>query len=108
MPTINDYKQWLSEVDIDPCDYESPSHLVHTLKYAALHGEECECGFFTTQIANGANNGWIISAEGVENKLHLTTLKQIGAFIRDIEATLCEDMDAEVYASYKHAMKKDD
>lgn len=75
MPTINVYKKWLSEVDINPCDYESPSHLVHTHKYTALHGEECECGFFTTQRANGANSGWIISAEGVENKLHLIILK---------------------------------
>lgn len=26
------------------------------------------------------------------------------AFIRHIEFNLCEDMDAEVYASFKHAM----
>lgn len=82
------------------------ANLYNTLKYAALHGEECECGFFTTQIANGANNGWIISAEGVELKLHLTTLKQIGAFIRHIEATLCEDMDAEVYETINMLWKK--
>lgn len=54
------------------------------------------------------NNGWIISADGVEDKLHLTSHKQISALIRHIEANMCEDMDAEIYTSYRHAMEKND
>lgn len=59
-------------------------------------------------VANGKNNGWIISADGVEEVLHLFTPKQVSAFITHIQATICEGMDAEVYASFKHEMLKDD
>ena len=107
MATINDYKEWLNEIDIEPTDYESPSNLVHTLRNPESGDQKEGCGGFYTQVANGANNGWIISADGVEDKLHLKTPKQMTAFIRHIEATLCEDMDAEIYASYRHSMEKD-
>lgn len=63
---------------------------------------------FHTSIANGKNNGWIISADGVEEVLHLFTPKQVSAFITHIQTTICEGMDAEVYASFKHEMLKDD
>lgn len=99
---MDDYKEWLRAVDIDANDHESPSDLVHSLRNC------CECGLFNTQVAKGTNNGWIISASCVQDKLHLKTPKQMTAFIRHIEHNLCEDMDAEVYASYKHAMEKDD
>ena len=40
MATLNDYKEWLQEVDINPSDYESPSALV-----TAIRNIE-ECGLF--------------------------------------------------------------
>ena len=40
MATIQDFKEWLQEVDIDPSDYESPSSLV-----TAIRNVE-ECGLF--------------------------------------------------------------
>lgn len=102
MALLNNYIDWLQEVDIDEKDYESASDLVHSLRNV------CECGLFKTAIANGKNNGWIVSACGTEDNLHLFTPKQVSAFIRHIEVTLCEGMDAEIYSSYKHNMLKDD
>lgn len=102
MATINDYKEWLEEVDIDSSDYESPSALV-----TAIRNEEV-CGLFKVVRANGANNGIIISADGTVDKLHLKTDKQINAFINHIETVLCNGMSAETYESYKREMEKDD
>lgn len=108
MTTINDYKAWFDEVDLESSEYEAASNLVHVLRQAVYSNSDNDCGGFKAQIANGQNNGWIISADGVDDKLHLTTHKQISAFIRHIEASMCEDMDAEIYASYRHAMERDD
>ena len=102
MATLNDYKEWLQEVDIDPSDYESPSALV-----TAIRNIE-ECGLFKVVKANGADNGIIISADGTEDKLHLATDKQINAFITHIEKVLCNCMPAEAYESFKRMMEKDD
>ena len=101
MATLNDYKEWLQEVDINPSDYESPSALV-----TAIRNTE-ECGLFKVVKANGANNGIIISADGTEDKLHLATDKQINAFITHIETVLCNGMSAEAYESFKRTMEKD-
>jgi len=89
MATLSDYKDWLEELD-----FESIRN-------------RCECGLYNTQEAKGVNNGWIISASGVEDKLHLKTPKQMTALVRHIEYTLCEDTDAEIYAWYKHALERD-
>lgn len=102
METLDDYKVWLNEVDLEPTDWESVGQLVHALK------NKCECGLFNVKIANGANNGWIIYATGVDDTLHLTTDKQIRAFITHLEVNYCEGMDAEAYASFKHNMQKND
>lgn len=102
MATLFDYKDWFQELDLEPSDYEAASQLVHSLRNV------CECGLFKTSVAKGTNNGWIISTSGIDDVLKLSTPKQVTAFVRHIEASLCEDMDAEVYASYKHNMLKDD
>ena len=102
MATLNDYKEWLQEVDIDSNDYESPSALVKAIR------EGGECGLFKVEKANGVNNGIIISADGTEDKLHLITDKQLNAFITHIETVLCNGMPAEAYESFKRAMEKDD
>lgn len=102
MATIQDFKVWLQEVNIDPSDYESPSALV-----TAIRNRE-ECGLFKVEKANGANNGIIISAVGTDDKLHLATDKQINAFITHIEKVLCNGMLAEAYESFKRTMEKDD
>lgn len=47
MATINDYKAWLQEVDIDPSDYESPSALVNAIRHVG------EYGLFKVVEANG-------------------------------------------------------
>lgn len=102
MATRNDYKEWLQIVDFEDTDYEAISQLVHSIR------NRCECGLFKTEVAKGNNNGWIISGEGVVDNLHLISPKQMTAFIRHIEATLCDDTDAEIYAWYKHEMEKND
>lgn len=102
MNTLNDFKDWFNEVGLEENEYEQACNLVHSLRNL------CECGGFKTQIANGKNNGWIISADGVDSVLHLFKLSQITGFIRYIEYSFCEGMDAEIYASYKHAMEKAD
>ena len=99
--TLSDYKDWLEELDFESSDYEAISQLVHSIR------NRCECGLYNTQEAKGVNNGWIISASGVEDKLHLKTPKQMTALVRHIEYTLCEDTDAEIYAWYKHALERD-
>ena len=102
MATINDYKAWLQEVDIDSSDYETPSALVNAIRNGG------EYGLYKVVEANGLNNGIIISADGTEDKLHLVTDKQINAFITHIEALLCNGMPAEAYESFKREMEKDD
>lgn len=64
--------------------------------------------FYKTVVANGANNGRIVYGSGASGNFKLTTPKQVTAFIRHIEDTLCEGMDAEVYAWYKNNMMKDE
>ena len=71
MATLSDYKDWLEELDFESSDYEAISQLVHSIR------NRCECGLYNTQEAKGVNNGWIISASGVEDKLHLKTPKQM-------------------------------
>lgn len=107
MEPINDYKAWFDELELEPSDYELTSALVHAIRTTVYTGKECDCGGFYIQIAKGVNNGWILSADGVVDKLHLRTHKQISGFIRHIEANLCEDMDAEIYESFRHAMDKE-
>lgn len=102
MATLNDFKDWFNEVGLEESEYEHASDLVHSLRNC------CECGLFNTQNAKGMNNGWIISADGVKDTLHLRTIAQISGFIRYIEEVFCEGMDAEIYCSYRHAMEKDD
>ena len=102
MATLTDFKDWFNEVGLEENEYEHASSLVHSLRNA------CECGLFNTQVAKGKNNGWIISCDGVDDVLHLFKLSQITGFIRYIEYSFCEGMDAEIYCSYKHAMEKDD
>lgn len=102
MATLNDFKDWFNEVGLEEGEYENASNLVHSLRNC------CKCGLFNTQVANGKNNGWIISADGVIDTLHLFKLTQITGFIRYIEYIFCEGMDAEIYCSYRHAMDKDD
>lgn len=102
MSTLNDYKDWFQELDLSETDYEAADQLVHSMRNV------CDCGLFHTVTAKGKNNGWIISADGVEDNLHLITPKQVSAFITHIQATICDGMDAEVYASFKHEMLKDD
>lgn len=101
MSTLNDYKDWFQELDLSETDYEAADQLVHSLKNV------CDCGLFHTVVANGQNNGWIVSADGTEDTLHLITEKQKLAFITHIQAILCGGMDAEDYASFKHNMMKD-
>ena len=102
MSLLNDYKDWLQVLNLSETDYEAADQLVHSMRNV------CDCGLFHTSIANGKNNGWIISADGVEEVLHLFTPKQVSAFITHIQTTICEGMDAEVYASFKHEMLKND
>ena len=102
METLTDFKDWFNEVGLEDSEYEHASHLVHSLR------NMCKCGLFNTQVANGKNNGWIISCDGVEDVLHLFTPNQITGFIHYIEYSFCEGMDAEIYCSFKHAMEKDD
>lgn len=101
MATLNDYKVWFEELDLESFEYEAARQLVHSLR------NTCECGLFNTQIAKGTNNGWIISSNGIDDKLHLKTPKQVSSFITYIELTFCEGMDAEIYASYRHNLEKD-
>ncbi len=101
MATLNDFKDWFNELGLEESEYEHASNLVHSLR------NQCECGIFNTQVAKGRNNGWIVSAEGVDDNLHLFTLAQITGFIRYIEYFFCEGMDVEIYCSYKHEMMKD-
>ena len=101
MATINDYKVWLQEVDIDSSDYESLSALVNAIS------EGGEYSLFKVEKAKGVNNGIIISANATEDKLHLITDKQINAFITHIEKLLCNGMSAEAYESFKRTIKKD-
>ena len=102
MATLFDFKDWLQELDLGPSDYEEISQLVHSLRNI------CECGLYKTVVARGVNNGWIVSGSGAPDNLKLTTPKQVTAFIRHIEDTLCEGMDAEVFACYKNDMMKDE
>ena len=67
----------------------------------------CECGLFNTKVARGTDNGWIISADGTEDNLHLRTMNQMTGFIRFIEKTFCGGMDAEIYCSFRREMEKD-
>lgn len=102
MATLNDFKDWFNEVGLEESEYENACHLVHSLRNL------CKCGLFNTQVANGNDNGWIITCDGVDDVLHLLTPEQIIVFIHYIERIFCEGMDAERYCLYKQAMEKDD
>ena len=102
MSTLNDYKTWLQELDLSETDYELADQLVHSMRNV------CDCGLFHTVTANGKNNGWILSADDAEDNMQLITPQKVSAFITHIQTTICERMDAEVYASFKHEMLKDD
>lgn len=102
MATLNDYREWLSVVWVEEPNYDD----IHSLVYSL--GKKERYGSFNTQIAKGDRNGWIISADGVDDVLHLFTDSQITEFIKHIEDTFCDGMDVGAYRSYRRAMGKDD
>ena len=100
MAAITDFSAWLECADLE--NYE---------EVYCLYRSVAECsdyGMFNTQIANGKDNGWIVSASYLDDKLHLCSEKAKETFLLMIEKRYCENMTMEEWYAYKQAMEKDD
>lgn len=100
MATTTDFSAWLDCADLE--NYEEVYCLYRSVA-------ECsEYGMFNTQVANGKNNGWIVSAPYIDDSLHLCSQAAKDAFLSKIENRFCDGMSMEGWYAYHHAMEKDD
>ena len=100
MAVITDFSAWLDCAELE--NYEEVYCLYRSVADCS------EYGLFNTQVANGKNNGWIVSASHLEESLHLCSQKAKDTFLSMIEKRFCGDMSIEGWYSYKHTMEKDD
>ena len=99
MAAITDFAEWLEMVELG--DYEDVYSLYQSIA-------ECEqWGRFNTQVARGENNGWIVTADDVEDSLHLVSDAAKQKFLKKIEDAYCGDMNMEGWYYYCHEMEKD-
>lgn len=100
MAAITDFSAWLECADLE--NYEEVYCLYHSVA-------ECsDYGMFNTQIANGKDNGWIVSASYLDDTLHLCSEKAKETFLSILEKRFCGDMTMEGWYACQHAMEKDD
>lgn len=100
METTTDFSAWLSCLDLT--NYEEIYSLYRSVA-------DCdEYGMYSTQVANGVNNGWIVKATFLDDALHIASDKAKHMFLSIIAAKYFNGMDLEGWYAYMHAMEKDD
>ena len=100
MAVITDFSAWLDCADLE--NYEEVYCLYRSIADCS------EYGMFNTQVANGKNNGWIVSASYIDDSLHLCSTKAKDTFLSIIEKRFCGEMSMEGWYAYNRAMEKDD
>lgn len=101
MAEITDFIAWLDGAE--PEDHNEVYSLYRSVK-------DCDSwGPYTTSLAKGGGERWIVSATHVDGPLLLASTKARDAFLLHLEKTYCGgDLDMEGWYAFKHAMEKDD
>jgi hypothetical protein len=98
MDTTFDFEEWLDAAD--PCDSANVAGLVQAV--------EGECEFSGFKAERAANGKLIVSAEGIDLKLILSTKKAEQGFIGYIHVRYVESgMSAEIQAAVDHLNDRD-
>ena len=100
MAAITDFQAWLECADLE--SYEEVYSLYRSVADCS------DYGLFNTQIANGKDNGWIVTASYLDDTLHLCSEKAKDTFLSMIEKRYCGDMTMEGWYAYKREMEKED
>ena len=99
--TTTDFQEWLAVAD--PEGYEEVYSLYRSVK------DTTSFGLYDVTKAKGDDEGWIVSAKHVDEKLLLASNKAKEAFLNHIEKTYCDgELEMEGWYAYKHGMSKND
>lgn len=99
MACLTDFKGWISEVDLE--SYDEIDSLYQTV--ASLS----DCGYFQIAVANGKNNGWIVSCNHALDNLHIASEEARQYFLKYLTDTYCEGMDEATWYGFNKAMEKE-
>lgn len=99
MITISNFDEWLDQVELE--DYDDIDSLYRTVDSLTNYGQ------FSITVANGVDNGWILTAEYGDAALHIQSEKARSTFLSIIETRYCEGMSEEGWYDFHRSMEKD-